>query len=45
MMIAINKFKMPLPYSHILIMLTYLLGQYFIVRASIALAKKNHHDF
>lgn len=34
MMIAINKFKTPLPYSHIAIMLTYLLGQFFIVKAS-----------
>jgi len=45
MMIAINKFKTPLPYSHILIMLTYLLGQYLIVQGSLDLAKKNRHDF
>ena len=33
MMIAVNKFKMPIPYSHIAIMLTYLLGQFFIIKA------------
>ena len=39
MTIAVNKFKMPIPYSHICIMLTYLLGQFFIVKASNDLAK------
>ena len=34
MMIAVNKFKTPLPYAHIAIMLTYLLGQFFIVKSS-----------
>ena len=34
MTIAVNKFKSPVPYAHICIMLTYLLGQFFIVKAS-----------
>jgi len=39
MTIAINKFKTPVPYSHIVIMLTYLLGQFLITKSSIDLNK------
>ena len=34
MMIAVNKFKMELPFAHVAIMLTYLLGQFLLVKGS-----------
>ena len=44
MMIAVNKFKSPIPYSHIAIMLTYLLGQFFIIKASRDLVRSSKRE-
>jgi uncharacterized membrane protein YhhN len=35
-LIAANKFGQPVPYARVLIMSTYLLGQYFIARNAAA---------
>jgi uncharacterized membrane protein YhhN len=40
-LIAINKFKTPIPLARIWIMSTYILGQYFIVRAAMHFPVKN----